>query len=278
MNYNESLIVIPSRYASTRLPGKPLLKIAGKEMVRRVYENAMLVADKLKDVSVVVATDDERILEFCDNNNINSLLVNDPCRSGTERAINTLKKINDPNIKYIVNLQGDNPICPPWFVEEMLLTLKNDDSSDVVTPCVNLTWEGLDKLREVKKTNPFSGTTVVFNSDNKAIWFSKNIIPAFRKEEKLRQEDNLSPICRHIGLYGYKADILLNKISKLSETRYEKLEGLEQLAWVENGINVKVFFADYRGRSEMSGVDTQDDLLRAQEIIEKEGDFSNIYK
>ena len=74
------------------------------------------------------------------------------------------------------------------------------------------------------------------------------------------------------------ADILLNKISKLSETRYEKLEGLEQLAWVENGINVKVFFADYRGRSEMSGVDTQDDLSRAQEIIEKEGDFSNIYK
>ncbi len=266
------VIVIPSRYASTRLPRKPLLKIAGKEMVKRVYENAMIVAKRLPDVFVTVATDDDGIESFCKKNDINVLLVKDPCRSGTERVANTVLKLNK-DVQYVINLQGDNPTCPPWFVEQMILELRQNDDVEIVTPCVNLTWKGLDKLRESKKGNPFSGTTVVFNKDKKAIWFSKQIIPAIRKEEKLREQSSLSPIYRHIGLYGYRKETLLDKIGKLEETQYEKLEGLEQLAWVENNLYVKMIPVDYRGRSEMSGVDTEDDLKRAEKIISQEGDF-----
>lgn len=266
------LIVIPSRYASTRLPRKPLLKIAGKEMVKRVYENAMIVAKRLSDVSVVVATDDERIEKFCKENEINVLMVTDPCRSGTERVANTVLKLNK-DVQFVINLQGDNPTCPPWFVEQMILELRKNNNVEIVTPCVNLTWQGLDNLRDAKKNNPFSGTTVVFNKDKKAIWFSKQIIPAIKKEEKLREELEFSPIYRHIGLYGYRKETLLDKIGKLEETEYEKLEGLEQLAWVENNLYVKMVPVDYRGRSEMSGVDTEDDLKRAEKIISQEGDF-----
>ncbi|MGI6680856.1 MAG: 3-deoxy-manno-octulosonate cytidylyltransferase [Bdellovibrionota bacterium] len=275
--YKECLIVIPARYASKRLEGKPLIKILGKEMVQRVYENAMLVANKLKDVSVVVATDDSRILEFCNNNNINALLIDAPCRSGTQRVINTLLKINDSHIKYVINLQGDNPLCPPWFIENIINVLKRDENADIVTPCVNLTWENLDNLKKIKESTPFSGTTVVFNDNFKALWFSKQIIPAIRNEKEYREQSNFSPVYRHVGLYGFKADILLNKISGLSETKYERLEGLEQLSWLENNLSVKVIIADYKGRSEMSGVDTKDDLLRAESIIKKEGDFKVDY-
>lgn len=276
MQNNDTLIVIPSRYASTRLPGKPLLKILGKEMVLRVYENAMLVKNKLKNVDVVVATDDERIVNFCIENNINVLLVNTPCRSGTERVINTLLSI-DKKYKYVVNLQGDNPLCPPRFVEEIILALKAQSDASVVTPCVNLTWTELDKLREYKKQTPFSGTTVVFDKDKRALWFSKQIIPAIRKEEKLREEGKFSPVFRHIGLYGFNVECLLTKIRNLKETKYEALEGLEQLSWLENNIRVNVICVSYQNRSEMSGIDTKEDLLRAEQIIKNEGDFSKDY-
>lgn len=265
-------IVIPARFASTRLPGKPLLKIAGKEMVKRVYENAAKVANKFQNVSLIVATDDERIENFCKENNMNVICFTDPCRSGTERAQKTILKLNE-SVDYVINLQGDNPTCPPWFVEEMINEFNNDEGIDVITPCVNLTWEGLDKLRESKIKNPFSGTTVVFNAEKKALWFSKNIIPAIRKEEKLREEMPLSPVFRHIGLYGYKASVLLNQIGNFKESYYEKFEGLEQLSFLENGLTVKVFIADYKGRTEMSGVDTEDDLKKAESIFLKEGDF-----
>ena len=128
-------------------------------------------------------------------------------------------------------------------------------------------------MRKDKKETPFTGTTIIMNqSTNDAIWFSKNIIPVIRKEEKYREQSEYSPVIRHIGLYGYSYDMML-KVSDLKESYYEKYEGLEQLRFIENGYKIKIAIVDYRGRPSSSGVDNLEDIRRAEEIIEKYGEL-----
>lgn len=270
----KTLIVIPARYGSSRLPGKPLMKIAGKEMVVRVWENACKAAQRFEGCEVIVATEDERILDFCKSKNINVMMTSDECLTGTDRVVEVVSKCeNKP--EFVVNLQGDNPICPTWFIEAVVGEYYKDPAVDTVTPVVQLKWSELDRLRENKKVSPFSGTTAVFNENNDAFYFSKNIIPAIRKEEKYRDSDFLSPVHRHIGLYGYKREVL-EKISKMPESLYEKLEGLEQLRWIENGIKVRCVKVDYRSYEKMaglSGVDTAEDIVRVEKVLEEYGEF-----
>lgn len=266
------LIAIPARFGSSRFPGKPLEKIAGKEMLLRVWEVATQAADKFPDVSCAVGTEDQRIYDFCVKNNIKCFITSEYCRTGTDRCREIAQKI-DFEPEFVLNLQGDNPLCPPWFIESVLESYINNKECDVVTPCVNLSWEALDKLRESKKTTPFSGTTAILDQkSNNAIWFSKNIIPAIRKEDKLRQELPMSPVMRHIGLYGYTIKAL-NEIADLPEGYYEPFEGLEQLRFLENGYTIRVAKVDYRGRDGMSGVDSPEDIPRAEKILSKDGEF-----
>ncbi len=264
---NKITIVIPARYASKRFPGKPLVKIAGKEMLLRVWEIAKIVQKKKNNVDIIVATDDKRIKNFCIKHKIKYVMTSETCRSGTERSIEAVKKLNyKPD--FVINLQGDNPLCPHWFLEEMIDYYQNNPDIEVITPCVNLTWKELDKLRSQKEKNPFSGTTVIINNKNHAIWFSKNIIPAIRKEKERRLKNNYSPIYRHIGLYGYGFNSLI-KILKLKKTEYEALEGLEQLGILEAGINIKMIKVNYRNREGMSGIDSPDDLVIAEKIFKQ---------
>ncbi|MFH1333907.1 MAG: 3-deoxy-manno-octulosonate cytidylyltransferase [Pseudomonadota bacterium] len=268
----KTLIVIPARYASTRFPGKQLVKIAGKEMLLRVWEIAQYVSNKIENVEAVVATDDERIQSFCEQHDIRYFMTSTECRTGTDRVCEVIQKIDD-KFSFVMNLQGDNPLCPPWFIEAMLNEYNNDSSVEVVTPCVNLTWQELDALRSSKIKTPFSGTTAVLNHKTKnAVWFSKQIIPAIRKEEKYRQLSKQSPIYRHIGVYGYRTDIL-KKLKQLPESYYEKLEGLEQLRFLENGISIRIVAVDYRGRIGMSGIDSPEDVSKAEALLEKQGEF-----
>ena len=146
---------------------------------------------------------------------------------------------------------------------------------ETVTPVVNLSWDELDNLREHKKVTPFSGTTAVFGTDGNAFYFSKNIIPAIRKEDKIRAAQPSSPVYRQVGLYGYRMDIF-EKIKNLPEGVYEKLEGLEQLRWIENGIKVKCVKVDYRSFTKMaslSGVDSPEDIARVEAVIKEYGEF-----
>jgi 3-deoxy-manno-octulosonate cytidylyltransferase (CMP-KDO synthetase) len=260
------LIVIPARYASTRFPGKPLAKLAGKEIMLRVYEKAAQAALKFPVCEVVVASEDERILSFCDTKGIKCIITSENCLTGTDRVKETYLRLNS-KAEFVVNFQGDNPFCPVSFIENLIKTYEDDNNAQIVTPCVNLTWNELDELRENKKSTPFSGTTAIIGQDDYALWFSKNIIPAIRKEEKLRIENSLSPVFRHIGLYGYRADIL-QKIETFDESYYEKLEGLEQLRFLENGIKIKITKVAYeQGEYNMTGIDTPEDLARAEEML-----------
>lgn len=268
---NNILIVIPARYASTRLPGKPLVKIAGVEMIKRVAQIAKYVANKNKNCSYVVATDDNRIIDFCTANNIPALMTAESCKSGTERCWDAIKQQSE-HPDFIVNLQGDNPLCPPWFIQQLIDAWQSDKTGELFTPALHLSWSEFDRMREAKKTTPYSGTCVEIDKFGYALTFSKSLIPTIRKEEKLRTILEKSPVRRHIGLYAYTYNALERYFND-EPSPYELPEGLEQMRFLHNRIPVKIVEVDYHGRKSMSGVDSPEDLQRAEEIIAEYGEF-----
>lgn len=257
------LIVIPARMASKRFPGKPLAQIAGVSMLRRTAN----VASQVEKSDFVIATDHEDIAAHCTAFNLPVVMTDADLASGSDRTLEAARKFRT-DAEIIVNLQGDAPFSDPTHIQAVTERLKSD-GVDVATPAIQLTWADLDSLREAKKMTPFSGTTVV-ESDGRAIWFSKNILPAIRKEQALRQASNLSPVLRHIGLYGFKR-LALKRFNDLPQSQYEKLEGLEQLRAIENGMCVAIVRVK-PPRISSPGIDTPEDLRRAEALIANHGD------
>ena len=266
-------IVIPARYHSTRFPGKPLFPIAGKTLLHRVCGIALHAAARVegsgvpRQVEVMVATDDQRIMSHAESIGVRALLTSQHCKTGTER---TLAAVEQLKIKpdAILNLQGDAPLTPVHFVEAILQKFFSDQAIQWVTPVAQLSWQELDQLREHKKTTPFSGTTVILDQQERAVWFSKKIIPAIRNEKKSRKTMNASPVYRHIGLYGSTLK-MLRTYANLAQTPYEILEGLEQLRLLENGYQIQAVKVQYGNHPAMSGVDTPEDAKRAEDLILK---------
>lgn len=261
------LILIPARYGSTRFPGKPLAEINGKTMLSRVISQALKAMEGYKDIEIdlIVASDDRRIMEHAAAHGASAILTPESCKTGTDRAIAAVRQLPEyPD--HVISLQGDVPLIPVDVIRKMIDTIAKNPHLDVVTPVHNLSWDDLDRFREAKKETPFSGTSVIMDDDNCAVWFSKNIIPAIRKEENVRTEMKMSPVWRHIGLYGYRVDIL-EKFTLLEESHFEKLEGLEQLRLLENHIGIKCIPVDVPQGGLLSGVDTPEDLKRAEEIL-----------
>jgi 3-deoxy-manno-octulosonate cytidylyltransferase (CMP-KDO synthetase) len=261
-------IVIPARYASTRFEGKPLALLDGKTMLEHTCDTALKAASQLVDIQVIVATDDQRILDKTNTiDGITAVMTHDSCISGSDRVLSAIDNLAiTPNI--VVNLQGDAPFTPVTFITSIVNALSNDSSYCVATPVVQLSWDELDQLRENKKITPFSGTTAILNKDNQAIWFSKNILPAIRKEETLRKKETLSPVYQHIGLYAFKLDALRQFVS-FPESPYEKLEGLEQLRLLENGLSIHAEIVNHDKAGITSGIDTPEDLARAEKFIKQ---------
>lgn len=268
---NESIaIIIPARYGSTRFPGKPLAMIAGKSMLQRVYEIASKEASTFQQTSVYITTDDDRIKDHAASFTDNIIMTSSDCLTGSSRVLRAADKLTSiPDI--ILNLQGDVPLIPGHFISELIQTLIDNQRINVATPITPLTWEALNELSEWKKAHPFSGTTVTIDQSGKALWFSKNIIPAIRKPEPFKKNSPLSPVFRHIGLYAYRYKALKTFI-ELDEGLYEKLEGLEQLRFLENHIPIQTVTVSYGNLPAMSGVDTPDDLKLASELLAQYGD------
>lgn len=259
-------IIIPARYGSARFPGKPLAKILGKEMLLHVYESAQKAAQNNTDISITVATEDARILAFCEEHSMACVETSEDCASGTDRVYEAAQSFSQKP-DFIVNLQGDL-IAPPHFIRSMIDDYTNNPNADIITPVTQLSWDDLDRLREAKKTTPFSGTTVVMDKDNGAMWFSKNIIPAIRKEEVLREKSDISPVFRHLGMYSYSY-AALSKYIELAESTYEKLEGLEQLRALENGLKIRCVPVDYGDFPILPGIDSPEDIKRAEALLRK---------
>ncbi len=263
-------IAIPARYGSSRFPGKPLAKIGDRTMLERVVSVARSAIRDVDDAFIFTTTENRDIEKHAETLDVPCIITPASCRTGSDRVLSALRQLNDwPD--FVINLQGDAPFTPPSVIKALIKAFKTKDSVEVVTPVHQLSWEDLDRLRDAKKKTPFSGTTAVVNKEGRALWFSKNILPAIRKEEALREKSKKSPVYQHMGLYGFRTDIL-EKFCSLPQGLYEKVEGLEQLRMLENGINIQAVKVKISSGLIQSGIDTPEDLKRAEKMLAKHGD------
>jgi 3-deoxy-manno-octulosonate cytidylyltransferase (CMP-KDO synthetase) len=263
-----ALIVIPARYGSTRLTGKPLHPIAGRLLLERVAGVAMAAARELGDADVLVATDDLRILDAANDLGLHAVMTSEEITSGSGRALAAMQE-TDKTYELVVNLQGDAPFTAPAHIVEIVRAAFGN-GADVTTPVVQLDWARLDALRLHKETAPASGTTCIRAADGRALWFSKSVLPFMRKEADLRAALPLSPVLQHIGLYCYRPKAL-EAFEASEPSHYEVLEGLEQLRLLELGFDVRAVIVE-PARITMSGVDSPADVERAERLIAEHGD------
>ena len=239
------LIVIPARYASSRFPGKPLATLKGasgqdQSLIERSWRAAMAV----KGVDrVVVATDDDRISNAAEAFGAEVIMTSTSCRNGTERCAEVLAKVgNDYDI--IVNLQGDAPLTPSWFVEDLIDGLKADQSFDVATPVLRADGATLAGFKNDRSHGRVGGTTAVFASNMKALYFSKEVIPYVDTEFAPNAP---TPVFHHVGVYAYRPSALKEYLAHPIGT-YEELEGLEQLRFLEAGHSILCVEVEAKGR------------------------------
>tara|TARA_B100000508_G_scaffold134382_1_gene125065 strand:- start:3 stop:806 length:804 start_codon:yes stop_codon:yes gene_type:complete len=266
----KTAIIIPARYGSTRFPGKPLTLIGGQSMLSRVVNVARTAIKQLgSDVTLSVATEDQRIADHANEIGVQCVMTSDNCATGSDRVLEAIDTLGG-DIDFVLGLQGDAPFTPPEAPLKMIKAFQENQNLEVITPIINLRWSELDKLREQKEMTPFSGTTCVTDANGKALWFSKNILPAIRQEEKLYTMSEFSPVHQHIGLYGYRVDIL-RKFVSLPQGHYEQLEGLEQLRLLENGISIQTIKLEVTTGLAQAGIDSPEDVTRAEEMLERLG-------
>jgi 3-deoxy-manno-octulosonate cytidylyltransferase (CMP-KDO synthetase) len=262
------LIVIPARYGSSRLPGKPLLRIAGRTLLERVVAMARQAAAQAGNCALVVATDDPRIADHAAELGVAAAMTDAALESGSARACAAARQ-QAQRPQLVVNLQGDAPFIPPATIAGLIETLRHG-GADVATPVYRLDWERLDRLRQHKIAAPFSGTTCARAPDGRALWFSKNIIPALRDEAKLRAAGPVSPVWQHLGLYGYRLEAL-EWFADAAPGTYERLESLEQLRFLEGGRSIDTLEVEPPSHA-LSGIDTPEDVALAEAAIARLGD------
>lgn len=248
-----AIVIIPSRYASTRFPGKPLCPLSGKPMIQHVYERvkeARLVQD------VFVATDSKLIYDAVEGFGGRAIMTSESHQSGTDRIAEAVERLQGSKYKIqdidiVINVQGDEPLIHPQMVDDVI-KLMDDEVASIGT---------LAKMIENEEeiTDP-NIVKVVFNTEGFALYFSRSPIPYHRDGQELRVKPNF--YFKHIGIYAYRKDILL-RFAKMSPTRLEQIEKLEQLRALENGLKIKVKETEF----ETIGVDTPMDLEKVERCL-----------
>ena len=241
-----AVAVIPARYASTRLPGKPIVDIAGKPMIQHVYERT----ERATTISrVVVACDDERIRDAVLAFGGEAIMTSPDCRSGTDRAAEAMRDIE---ADIIANVQGDEPLIDPDDIDLVVGALREDPSCVMSTAMHAITRaEDLDDPSCVK---------VVVDRSGYALYFSRSRIPHCRGAKAIEEQ----PVYRHLGLYAYRRDFLFT-YAELEETPLQVAEALEQLRALENGYRIRCILTT----NEAVGVDTPEDLERVRRMLER---------
>ncbi|MBQ6758103.1 MAG: 3-deoxy-manno-octulosonate cytidylyltransferase [Selenomonadaceae bacterium] len=242
----KSICVIPARYSSTRLPGKPLKDICGKPMICRVWERA----SRARSVAeVIVATDDERILRAVEDNNGRAMMTRADHKTGTDRLAEVAEKF--PNVEVVVNVQGDEPLIEPSLIDELVAAFVADKDLQMATVATELT--------DAAEMNNPNNVKVVLGKNNDALYFSRSLIPYPRNAGK-------SPVFKHIGIYAYRRQFLID-YAKMTPTPLEQAESLEQLRALENGFRIRVI----KSSCQFIGVDTEEDLQLVNEIYRRQG-------
>ncbi|TCB57333.1 3-deoxy-manno-octulosonate cytidylyltransferase [Acinetobacter terrestris] len=244
-------IVIPARFASSRLPGKPLLEIHGRPMILRVVDQAKKVAG-FDDLCV--ATDDERIAEVCRAEGVDVVITSEDHPSGTDRLSEVARIKGWASEDIIVNVQGDEPLLPAQLVQQVAQLLESQPESSMSTLC-----EPIHSLDEFHRD---SIVKVVMSKYNQALYFSRATIPYDRDAAKQEVQELHSQAYRHLGLYAYRVNLLQEYVS-WDMGVLEQLESLEQLRVLENGHRIAIAVAK---ANLPPGVDTQADLDRLNEM------------
>ena len=237
------LIAIPARYASTRYPGKPLVSLKGpdgdKTLIRRSWEAAMAVRGVTR---VVVATDDTRISDHAAAFGAEVVMTSSACQNGTERCAEVVEKL--PGFDVVVNLQGDAPLTPAWFVEDLVAGLLANPAADIATPVLRCEGRMLAGLLADRRAGRVGGTTAVFGAGMQGLYFSKEVIPYTSKHYS---DDEPTPVFHHVGVYAYRPRALAAYPTWPTGV-LERLEGLEQLRFLEQGRQVLCVEVAARGR------------------------------
>lgn len=239
---SKTAIIIPARYGSSRLEGKPLIEVCGKPVIQWVYEKAQQA--KLADI-IIVATDDERIFNAVKafGGNVEMTSVNHKC--GSDRIREVAER--HPEIAYIVNLQGDEPLIKPESIDDVARNVQRDINADISTLI-----RVLDKEEEINNHNQVK---CVVDKNGYALYFSRSKIPYERNT-------GVAVFYGHLGIYGYKREALI-KMTSLPQTPLEKTESLEQLRALENGMKIKTSVVDFVP----VGIDTKEDLEKFKKIV-----------
>ncbi len=239
------LLVIPARFASTRYPGKPLVELTGatgvtKSLIRRSWD----AAKSVRGIDhVVVATDDDRIREAAEGFGAEVVMTSEDCQNGTERCAEAHEALGG-GYDIIVNLQGDAPLTPHWFVEDLVDGLRGAPKAEVATPVLICDGKAHRSFLEDRAAGRVGGTTAVFTNDKHAMYFSKEVIPY---TGQTYDDDAQTPVYHHVGVYAYRADALA-AYPALPSGPLEQLEGLEQLRFMENHRSVLCVEVDAKGR------------------------------
>ncbi len=242
------IAVIPARLASTRLPNKPLADIAGKPMVVRVAERALLSGAS----RVVVAVDDQSIFDACQAHGLDVMLTSNQHPTGTDRLSEVVSRLQLSDDTIVVNVQGDEPLIPAELITQVAQTLAKHPSADIATAAL-----AIEDLAEVNNPNVVK---VAMSQSGQALYFSRAPIPFSRDPQKYQAK-----CFRHIGMYAYKSGFL-KEFSKLAPAPIEEAESLEQLRAMWYGYTIQVLITD---AAPPPGVDTTEDLERVRQVFKK---------
>jgi len=260
-----TLIVIPARYESSRYPGKPLATLTGASgramtLIERSWRAAMAVRGV---DAVTVATDDERIAEAARAFGADVTMTAESCANGTERCVDAIGvRGEEPDI--VVNLQGDAPLTPAWFVEDLIAAMAEGGS--VATPVLRCDMQTYTNFVEDRRAGRVGGTTAVFGRDMSALYFSKEVIPFLPKPPAPGEP---VPVFHHVGLYAY-TPAALRAYAAAKPGPLETLEGLEQLRFLENGIPIRCVEVEGRGRVFWE-LNNPEDIPRIEAALKAEG-------
>lgn len=261
-----TLLVIPARYASSRFPGKPLVPLKGAtresaSLIERTWRAGQEVSGVDR---AVVATDDDRIAEACAGFGADVVMTTSACKNGTERCAEVLAQVG-PGVDAVVNLQGDAPLTPPWFIEALIEGL-SASGADIATPVLRCSGQMLGDLKADRQAGRVGGTTAVFSHQRQALYFSKEVIP-FTSDAYAAEAP--TPVYHHVGVYAYRPDALA-AYPDWPVGPLEELEGLEQLRFLEQNRSVHCVEVDARGR-EFWELNNPSDVDRLESIMARLG-------
>jgi 3-deoxy-manno-octulosonate cytidylyltransferase (CMP-KDO synthetase) len=259
------LLVIPARYASTRYPGKPLAELRGatgkaRSLVRRSWDAAREVPGVDR---IVVATDDGRIAEAARGFGAEVAMTPESCRNGTERCAAVLETVGGYDV--VVNLQGDAPLTPPWFVAALVEAMR-EPGRLVATPVLRCDSAALAGFLEDRRNGRVGATTAVFDRSGRALYFSKEVLPYTGRP---LGPDETIPVFHHVGVYAYRREAL-EAYGGWPVGPLETWEGLEQLRFMENGLAVHCVEVEARGRAFWE-LNNPSDVPRIEAILRELG-------